>query len=355
VTALAETPYRPTPGATPLTWAKPRTPDWFAARRQGITATDVVAIIGEGWERTALHVYLDKLGAEPERQPSERMLWGLRHEPTIAAVWSEQHDVGVSPLPVLQSISTPWMLASPDYAVNDCPDGDGPCGLQVKTADAYVGGRWRDDYPDSVLAQTLWEMRVAVWGHEHVACLVGGNHLVDHRVDYDARIVQHLIAEAEQVWQHVLDQVPPDVDPSAAVVRLLDRMFPDRAGIMVHDREELAGWHRDYAEARAEEARAKARAEAIRDAAIVAMAAGAALAPAEDAFPVATYRQQTEPTVKISADAVRRLRREHPRTLRWLTRDGYVTSTQPRKFGWTAAAASLHDPEETRTDEQPDD
>ncbi len=209
----------------------PRSDEWFATRRAGITATDIPAIIGESSHGNARSVWAEKRGELPSDEAGEAGWWGTALEPLVADRWAEVHGVTVRPVGVLANAAAPWQRASLDRLVDDCPDGDGPCGLECKTRSAFTAGLWRDDLPSDVHAQVMWQMVVTGHRHEHVACLLGGQRLVSMRVDWDQEIADWLVTEAERVWRHVLAGTPPEVRfDDVHLSKVLARLFPDRSG-----------------------------------------------------------------------------------------------------------------------------
>lgn len=312
----------------------PHTPEWFAARRSGITATDVAAIVGANARKTGLHVWLDKRGELPQDNgPSHYAEAGLRLEPVIAQWWADHHGVTVRPTGVLARAGDRWMLASPDGIPSACPDNDGPCGLEIKNRNAYVAGQWSDDVPDDVLAQCTWQMIVTGWRHVHVAALIGGNTPRWHRVDRDIELEDYLISEASTVWTAHLDGVPPAVDASAALSRLLDSLHHDRDGGQIVDTHEAAEMYRVYAEGVDLERRGRLLKAQARDRAVVALDTAEELWVSGQVKPLVTYRSQEE--TSLSADELRRLAGEHPRIYARLKREGFVRTNARRVLRWT--------------------
>jgi predicted phage-related endonuclease len=319
-----------------LTWAEPRTPEWFDARRSIITATDVVAILGlhadKEWGRTSYHVWLSKRGEEPDRGDSKPAKWGRKLEQMVGDDWAEQTPgVSLLRLPVLRSIATEWVGFSPDFAVVGCPDGDGPCGAEVKTRNAWSGGSWRDDVPDDVLAQVQWGCMVAGWSHMHIPHLIGGQWDACHRVDYDPALAGFLTKRAEVVWRNVAEGTPPEVDPSQALTSLLNAMFPDRSGTALVDPEAAARFVGRYQRASAVAKAAEARKESARHALIAAL--GDVLW---------TYKRPAPGTARIPADQMRRLQRTSPEVYAHLLDNAYAAIPDPAPtFRLTKGATDL--------------
>lgn len=221
------------PSGQVLTDAAPESPEWFAARRSGITATDIPQIIGESRHGNARSVWADKRGELPDEPAGEAAEWGHLLEPIVADQWAERRGAAVFPVGPMRNESEPWQVASLDRLVEACPDCGVPgvCGLEVKTRSAFTSGMWRDDLPSDVHAQVMWQMVVTGHRHEHVACLLGGQRLVSMRVDWDQEIADWLVTEAERVWRHVLAGTPPEVRfDDVHLSKVLARLFPDRSG-----------------------------------------------------------------------------------------------------------------------------
>lgn len=207
------------------------TEEWYAARRGGITATDMVKILGYGGDYgNATSVWAHKTGRLNDEPAGEAAQWGLDHEPMIALRWGERHSTSTSSVGVLARAEHPQHRASLDRLVTVCPDGDGPCGLQLKTRSAFKGGDWRDDVPDDVYFQEQWEAYVAGYRHMHVAALIGGNKLESHRVDLDGPDLAQMIAKADEVWAAVKANEPPRDAPNKLLTSVLNKLYPKREG-----------------------------------------------------------------------------------------------------------------------------
>lgn len=335
MTALVEAPGRFTPDAVLVYGGPPHTPEWFAVRRARITATDIPAIVsaypeGSRYARTPLHVYLDKRGELPDDDgPSHFAEAGNRLEPVIAQWWADDHGVLLHPTGVLARVGEEWMGASPDRIPDRCPDGDGPCGVEVKNRNAYVAGQWSDDVPDDVLAQVAWTMAVTGWGHVHVAALIGGNTPRWHRVDRDTELEDYLVREAAGLWAGVVDGTPPVVDPSAALARLLDALHPERAGGRLVDAERAGALYRQARLGSALEKRGKALRENAKAAAVALLGEAEELAVPDQVAPLATYRLRSRTGVDLDG-----LKVKDPVVHRLLVEGGYVSETSYRELRW---------------------
>lgn len=247
-------------------------PAWHAARRCGIGGSDIPAVVGSSDFRTKLHVYLDKRGELPAEEIGEAGEWGHLLEDAVAREWARRAGVTVTEVGTLRHTNYPWRIANLDRLVTGChldrPGRTTACGLEVKTRNAWVAGAWREDVPDDVLAQVQWQLHVTGLDHMHVACLIGGQRLVEKLVTPDTAVITYLTREATAMWDCIQAGVMPHVDPGALLIDLLDRLHPDRVGITEVDRITAARIHADYATALADEkaageAKDRAKAEMV--------------------------------------------------------------------------------------------
>lgn len=238
-------------------------PAWLAVRRLGIGSSDIPAIVESSGYKTKLEVWLDKRGELPDQDTSEAALWGILLEDIVAREWAKRHQVDVTRVGTLAHIGHPWRMANLDRLVTGCPGADA-CLLEVKTRSAWVAGSWREDVPDDVLAQVQWQLHVTGLPHAHVACLVGGQRLVEHIVDPDPEVIGYIVAETTALWDQVQTGVMPHVDPSALLLDLLDRLHPDRAGAVSLDAPTILAIKADIDAASADEKAAVGRKDAAK-------------------------------------------------------------------------------------------
>jgi putative phage-type endonuclease len=286
---------RVTPDAVFLGDPEPDTPEWVAMRRAGIGGTDVVAIVGESKHDNARTIWHDKRGdvlkLDDDADQSEAAEWGKELEPTVARVWARRRGAVLAHGGILGNVAEPWMRAQLDRMVIVCPDHDDQeqimCALEVKTRNAFVAGKWRDDVPDDVLAQVAWQRLVTGLDHIHVACLIGGQRLVEHTYTRDVGLESYLSTAAAEMWQCVVDDVAPEVDWDALMSDLLDTLAPNRSGARDMGTDEaaklIAAWRAKQA-AQDVAGNAKAYAEGLIK---------NAMGSGEDAVEVLTYNGET--------------------------------------------------------------
>lgn len=306
----------------------PVTPEWFAARREGITGTDLPKILGDSRYGNALSVWLDKRGELEDDDAMEAAHWGNILEDPVAQEWARRHGTSVSKVGVIAKVDERWIRASLDRLVEGCPDGDGRCGLEVKTRSAYKARDYRgEEVPDDVLAQTTWGLIATGLNHMHVAVLLGGQKLLSFRVDRDPVLEGYLIEAAEKVWQAVLEGNPPEVHPDADGVllaqlneiytkRLGERELPAKAAEYLED---YRGGNELERQGKQIKTRAKSALVQMLDDGEVGLL---------DGDVVFTYTAP-DPSDQVTADSLRDLRRDNPELYEALREDGLISESTP--------------------------
>ena len=278
--------------------------DWLAARRRGITATDVVAIVGLSKFATALDVYVDKrVGSQDSGR--EDAGWGQLLEDVVAREWAARGGHRIRRVGLLANRDAPHHLASCDRLIIIGPR-EAAGVLEVKTTSARSGPAWETSPPERVAVQVQWQLHVTGLEMAHVAVLVGGQELRDFMVARDQDLIDYLIGEADRVWGEVQAGVLPDAGVSVAA---LDRLHPTRSGAVDVPAGEAGRWVDAYRAARDAEKAAAVEKEAAR-AQLVALL-GDAQEATVDGGPGWSYRHG-RPGLAMPAPAVRRFAAEHP-------------------------------------------
>jgi putative phage-type endonuclease len=208
---------------------------WLAARRDGIGASDVPAILGVSDYTTAVHVYRDKRG-ELVDDAGEAALWGSLLEEPVAREWARRQRSVVQRVGLVARVDAPWMRATLDRQVLECPmdrEVRTRCALEVKCRSAFKAYRWHADVPDDVLAQAVWQMAVTGYDHIHVAVLLGGNELKLSTVFREQDLERHVVGGVTRFRdEHLIPGVEPDWDLSKAarLIEMDSLMHPERTG-----------------------------------------------------------------------------------------------------------------------------
>lgn len=228
---------------------------WLRERRNGVGSSDVAAIVGVSDYGTAVHVWRDKIGYLNDEQAGEAAHWGNVLEDAIAQEWCRRNASVIRRVGLVANVEQPWMRATLDRMVLECPAAKGEglreaCALEIKCRSAFKADRWKKAVPDDVLAQVAWQMAVTGYRHIHVAVLIGGNDYRQAVIRWEEVLEAYLVDRAEQLWHvNVAERIEPgwDLTHAAQLIRLDERLHPDRAGVTELDIDGI-GHVMEYAE-----------------------------------------------------------------------------------------------------------
>ncbi|MFC1410357.1 YqaJ viral recombinase family protein [Streptacidiphilus sp. N1-12] len=245
--------------------------EWLAARRFGIGASDVAAILDLADFGTPRAVFLDKLG-QLQDSAGDAAHWGNVMEGPIAKEWERRNRSVVEDIGLVAHAEDPVMLTTLDRRVVECPLPETRhqvCALEIKCRSAFKGGRWHDGAPDDVLAQLLWQLAVTGLDHVHYAVLVGGNDYRQGVVRAAAHqaTMQDIVSGCRAWWdRHVVPGVlPPASDNAARELEMYKRLHPNGVGIVrLDDDPDVLTLLRNYETARLAEKAAEQQKDAAQ-------------------------------------------------------------------------------------------
>jgi putative phage-type endonuclease len=217
--------------------------EWIAARLHGIGGSDCAAVMGMSPWRSALDVYMERVGLVPGVRQNEAMSWGTRLEGKILEAYAEQtgYELESGTNIIAQHDEHEWMLASFDATVKG----------QRKGAEAKnIGGRqafatdddgeliWGESGTDHVPLYYLMQCQyyLAVSGYESwdLAALIGGQELRIYTILPDAELQAEIIETVGSFWRdHVLAKVPPPCGVLSDLKKFVAARFPRNNGKML--------------------------------------------------------------------------------------------------------------------------
>lgn len=197
--------------------APQRSPEWFALRKGGITATDAVVIAGLSPYKTPYQLWAEKLGKVEEAEVGAAAQRGVILEDAVATYYVAETGRELKKSNGIVRIKdVPWAMASLDRTIVGEP------GLvEIKTS---ASRRWSlYPVPPEVEAQVQWQMFVTGAPWVDVVALLGGLVFRIERIKEDIEFQTHLYAKAVEFRQALESETPPallgvDSDAFAAVV-----------------------------------------------------------------------------------------------------------------------------------------
>lgn len=195
-------------------------PEWKAARRGGLGASEVPAILGLGKYQSPLDVWLEKKGLAEDRGDTPQSRVGRYAEGAIAAQYADEQGFILINVHSLVHPVLPFLFASADrMAVSDVVDGGGRDhwlhAVECKNRGGWPQG-WgesgTDQVPDEVAVQAHVQMAVYDLPRVDVAALISGN---DFRVYplHRNREIEGAILEGVEAWwtRHIIGDEQPEL------------------------------------------------------------------------------------------------------------------------------------------------
>ena len=197
--------------------AEQRSPEWFALRKEGITATEAAVIAGLSPYKTPYQLWAEKLGKYEPEPVGAAAIRGILLENTVAEFYEMETGRELRRSNgIVRLKEMPWVMASLDRTIV------GEDGLvEIKTS---TSPRWSlYPVPPEVEAQVQWQMFVTGAPWCDVAALLGGLVFRIERVVADVEYQTTLYRKAVEFRNLLATQTPPtlqaqDSDALAAVL-----------------------------------------------------------------------------------------------------------------------------------------
>lgn len=242
--------------------------EWLAARREGVGASEVAAILGLSPWASPLSVWASKVLGEDEEHTAdaeERMRWGSLLEPVILAEYARRTGADVHPVEQ-QTPDSIIRHARWDEGVRLSATLDAYLGsdgvVEVKTTSAYQAEAWTDGAPLHYQVQVQAQLACEGGARGVIVALVGGQRLVWHEVERDEAAIAMIEDAVAEFWGYVERREPPPASPTSVDVRVLERLHPDDSGetvqlgldlaAMTEERESIAAEAKRLAERKTE-------------------------------------------------------------------------------------------------------
>jgi predicted phage-related endonuclease len=247
--------------------------EWLAMRTQDVTSTETAALFGASPYLTEFELYHRKRDGDViQIADNERMRWGRRLEPVIAAGVAEDRGWTIAPLKSYARDPELRMGSSFDFEVL-CPQ-RGLGLLEVKNVDflAYRNG-WVDDAENreapvhiEIQLQHQLEIMEGAYSWGAIVALVGGNTPKVIERDWNREVGQAIRRAIRSFWQMVEAGTPPAPsfpDDIAAVRKVYGFAEPGKI-LDARGNEEIATLVRQIASASAQAKAAQEQADTFK-------------------------------------------------------------------------------------------
>lgn len=201
--------------------------EWLNWRNKGIGGSDVAAICGLNKYKSPIEIWMEKTGQIEPKQAGEAAYWGTIMEPIIRDEFKLRTNLQVKIVKaILKHPQYDYMLANVDGIINDPLAGD--CIFEAKTASIFKQDEWEGDkIPEAYMLQIQHYMAVTGYNRTFIAVLLGGNQFKYKMIERDDELIDMIIKLEADFWNHVISNMPPEMDGSEASSELLNRLFPN--------------------------------------------------------------------------------------------------------------------------------
>jgi putative phage-type endonuclease len=181
--------------------------EWLQWRQKGIGGSDVAALCNMSRYKSAMNVYLDKIGELPPLEDNPKMKAGRMLEGVVADWFAEETGYKVwRQHSLFQHREQPFMLANIDRWL---PGQN--AGLECKNTGEYSRDDWiGTQAPTEYILQCNHYMAVTGADRWFIAVLIGGWDFQWRVIERDDDLIRQLIEVENGFWnEHVIAKVPP--------------------------------------------------------------------------------------------------------------------------------------------------
>ena len=225
MTALFEA--QASPPVRTVGYFDPGSPEWHAARRNGVGGSEIAAVMGLSPYESRFSLWHRKQGLAGPVEESGPMYWGKLHEPTICAEFAKRHpEWSVDLAPTFASLERPEQIVNPDRLLRG-PNGELEL-LEAKTSrdDEGWGEEGTDTIPVWYRAQCLWYLDALQACRCHVAVLIAGADYREYVVEYDQADALAMRTAAAEFMRTVREGQRPSIDGHSATYQVI-RELPE--------------------------------------------------------------------------------------------------------------------------------
>lgn len=210
--------------ATLIGHFEPGTPDWHAARRDGLGGSEIAPILGLSPFESRFSLWHRKAGLVGPVEETPEMEWGKRLEPVILQKYRDSHpelDFRVRNGTFVHNDRT-YQIANPDLIAVD---------RVVEAKFAVFGDLWgepgTDEIPIYYRTQVLWYLDCLGLRQADVVVLIGGHDYREYTVLYDAAEAEEIRAAAVDFLDSIAHDDRPDIDAHSATYEVIREMHPE--------------------------------------------------------------------------------------------------------------------------------
>ena len=202
--------------------------EWLRERQKGIGGSDASVVLGFNPWKSPFQLYIEKTGGHIEEVDNEAIHWGNVLEDVVAEEFTRRTGKKVRRRnQIFRHKEHDWMIANIDRDIV----GERAL-LECKTTNAFNADAWEgDQIPPAYMCQVQHYMAVLDYERAYIAVLIGGQRFEWKEIARDDEFIELMIEHEKDFWEnHVLAEVPPEIDGSKSASELLNQMYPEDNG-----------------------------------------------------------------------------------------------------------------------------
>lgn len=198
----------------------------MTTRAQGISGTEVAALVGMSPYLTKFGLYAKKKGLVADTPQTPRMRMGKILEPVVVKLFEEESGLKVDwKDELIEHPKEPLVIGTPDGLIGD------DAGFEAKTAGLDRAWEWGDEGTDMVprhyIIQSQYYSILTGRKKWYLAALIGGNDFRKFELTADEELQGYLLEEVRRFWKdHIEKDVAPPVDGSEEANEALVKLYP---------------------------------------------------------------------------------------------------------------------------------
>lgn len=220
------------PPAELVGFFKPGTPEWHAARSQGVGGSEVAAILGISKWESRFSLWHRKQGLVGPKAQNTEMEAGSRLEPAICRKFADMHPEFTAKVSgTYRSVERPCDVANPDRLLFDPDDLTWPVALLESKFALYPddwGTEGTDEIPPYYKCQTRHYGNVFRLPRVYVQVFIGSTgEFREYVVDADPNETARMHAAIDEFMASLAHGIRPDIDEHSATYDTVRELHPD--------------------------------------------------------------------------------------------------------------------------------
>lgn len=196
--------------------------EWLAARRSGVTASEIAAILGLSRWDSPLSLYFRKRGELDEDPDTDRLMLGRVLEPYVLERFADETGYETEPGGLMRNHDRPWQMATPDALIGGLIPAEAKTAV---TADGW-GPSGSTEIPLHYRCQLMWQCDTMDADHGYICVLfLRTGEPRWYSIAWDGEDAAVMREAAADFLRRVEDGDPPQEDASEATTTALRKRY----------------------------------------------------------------------------------------------------------------------------------